>query len=132
MVTGTLLATVGCAVGTNYTFKGSEKETNVVVITNCVAEPDSVIVKNKKQFHWEVDKNDVATYIIAFDKDNPTDDPPVVVVSAKLKDKDHTAHGGFGCGTVFPDACGRYPYTLWRVTLDNSEICKDPGVHVVP
>ena len=125
MLTGMLLATGGCRGGENYTFKGSEQETNKVVITNCVATPDSVIVKHKKtKFHWEVDKNDGATYIITF-KDNPTDDPPVVV-SAALKDKEHMAHGGFWC------KCGRYPYTMTKVTLDKSEECKDPGVHVVP
>jgi len=131
MLTGMLLVTGGCERGKNYTFKGSEQETNKVVINDCVATPDSVIVKNKKQFHWEVDNNDKATYIITFNEDNPTDDPPVVV-SAKLKDKDHTAHGGLWCSKFSPDACGRYPYTLWRVIPDNSEKCPDPGVHVVP
>jgi hypothetical protein len=130
MVTGALLATIGCAKGENYTFKGIEEEKDVVSITNCVATPDSVIVKNKKQVHWEV-KNDNATYIITFNGDNPTPDPPVVV-SAKLQDKPHTVHGGFGCSSILPNACGRYPYTLTQVTLDNSTTCKDPGVHVGP
>jgi hypothetical protein len=125
MLTGMLLVMGGCEGGENYTFKGSEQETNKVVITNCVATPDSVIVKHKKQkFHWEVE-NDEATYIITFNEDNPTDDPPVVV-SATLKDKDHMAHGAFLC------KCGKYPYTMTKVTPGKSEICKDPGVHVVP
>jgi len=131
-VTGILIAIVGCGGrGAKYTFKGKEEEKDVVLITDCVAMPDSVIVKNKKQVHWEVDQNDKATYIIVFDIDNPTQDPPIVV-SAKLHDKPHTVHGGFGCSSILPDACGRYPYTLTQVTPDNSTTCKDPGVHVGP
>jgi hypothetical protein len=103
----------------------------VVVIKDCAATPDLVRVKNKTNVHWEVDKNDKATYIITF-SGGPPIQGSVPVVSASLQDNAHTVKGGMGCSSIFPSLCGTYPYKLTRVMPDASKTCPDPGVHVVP
>lgn len=121
----------GCGAGAPYVTKGEEKQTAVVKIKDCTADPDSAIVKNKTPLHWEVDKKDPATYIVIFTPDNPIQGA-TPVMSAKLMDFPRPVKGGFGCSSITPKLCGKFPYTLTQVLPDVSKPCPDPGVHVVP
>jgi hypothetical protein len=129
LLTGTLLILGSCAETSTYPHKGAEVETSVVFITDCVATPDLVKVKNKTPIHWEVKDN--ATYIINFNGSLPIQGA-VPVVSAALQDSVHTVRGGSGCSSLLPSLCGTHPYTLTQVMPNVSKLCQDPGVHVVP
>ena len=129
LLTGALFILGSCAETSTYPYKGTEVETSVVVIKDCVATPDLVKVKNKTPLHWEVKDN--TTYIINFSGSLPIQSS-VPVVSASLPDSPHTVQGGTGCSSVFPSLCGTYRYTLTQVMPNVSKLCPDPGVHVVP
>jgi hypothetical protein len=132
LLTGPLIILGGCAETSTYPYKGVEVETSVVVIKDCVATPDLVKVKNNTPVHWEVDRNDQATYIVAFSSGDHPIQGSTAVVSVSLPDLPHTVKGGTGCSSVLPWLCGTYPYTLTQVLPNKSTVCKDPGVHVGP
>jgi hypothetical protein len=118
--------------GAQYTPKGQELEQDHVTVHNCVATPDSVIVRNNKHVHWEVrdDVNDPdkGKYIVSFESANAiAGDIPIF--SSNLPDRIHTV--STGCSTI-GSGCGQFPYRLIRLYGGETVVCQDPGIHVVP
>jgi hypothetical protein len=119
--------------GAQYTPKGQEVEQDHVTVHNCVATPDSVIVRNNKHVHWEVrdDLNDPdkGKYIVSFDSANAIGgDLPIF--SSNLPDRIHTV--STGCSSTIGSGCGQFPYHLVRLYGSDIVVCQDPGIHVVP
>jgi hypothetical protein len=118
--------------GPRYTPKGQELEQDHVTVHNCVATPDSVIVRNNQHVHWEVrdDVNDPdkGTYSVSFESANVIGGD-IPIFSSNLPDRIHTV--STGCTTI--SGCGQFPYRLIRSYGPGTVVvCADPGIHVVP
>jgi hypothetical protein len=119
--------------GPQYTPKGQELEQDHVTVHNCVATPDSVIVRNNRHVRWEVrdDLNDPdkGKYIVSFESANAIGGD-IPIFSSNLPDVSHTVNTG--CSTI-GSGCGRFPYRLVRLyENEKAVVCDDPGIHVVP
>jgi len=124
LLAGLLLGIPGCASST-YVKKGPEVKTNVVKISNCKADPDTVQVPKDQMLTWKIEPPDGHTYSISFPKRKPVSSSTV----PPGQDQKVTGDGWCTAGGWLISTWCEYPYNLIQ---DSSTICHDPGVHVVP
>lgn len=105
--------------------KGPEKDSSVVNLDSCRADPNWVRVHKGSNVSWIVPTTDPHTYTLQFKK-TPIPES-TVKVSANAPDKPHRVEGDIWC-TVKLGSC-LYDYTL---TTEGGKPCPDPGVHVIP
>ncbi|MGA8618626.1 MAG: hypothetical protein WB660_08940 [Candidatus Sulfotelmatobacter sp.] len=120
-----LIGILGCG-GSSYVRKGPETKTNMVKISNCKADPDTVLVPKNDTLTWTIDPPDGHSYSIKFPKSAPVSSSTVPTGQGQK------INGDFWCNTfggISTSLCV-YPYNL--VQDDTKIICPDPGVHVVP
>jgi hypothetical protein len=116
-----LLGILGCS-NSSYTKKGPEGETPTVTITNCNANPDTVLVHRGRDLTWNI--ADGQSYSIRFTGHTPFSSSTIPPGQSQK------ATGDFWCNTLGGIDKGLcvYPYDLIK---DGSK-CPDPGVHIVP
>jgi hypothetical protein len=123
-----LLAMLSCTAA--YVSKGPEVYTNMVKISACKADPDTVRVHKGDTLTWTVDPLDGFSYTINFPNNKPISSSTVPTGQGQV------VTGDFWCtslGWIISSRCV-YPYGLIQRGSGSPPppptLCPDPGVHI--